>query len=57
MAGWDENTYYGVNNRIYHKGDESWSSLRFGTDDTVGCGVIKGRLFFTKNGRHEGAAH
>ncbi|KAI5816231.1 hypothetical protein BZA77DRAFT_65792 [Pyronema omphalodes] len=56
MADWDENAYYMEDNK-YHKGHESWSYLTFRTGDTVGCGVIKGRLFFTKNGRHLGVAH
>ncbi|KAI5815818.1 concanavalin A-like lectin/glucanase domain-containing protein [Pyronema omphalodes] len=58
MPGWDENTwgYHGDDGKTFHNTSHyGWEYIeKYGAGDTVGCGVIKGRLFFTKNGRFLG---
>jgi ankyrin repeat protein len=60
MPGWDEDTwgYHGDDGDKFHSSGSSAGHIEtYGPGDTVGCGVIDGRLFFTKNGRDLGAAH
>jgi hypothetical protein len=60
MPGWDEDTwgYHGDDGDKFHSSGSSDGHIEtYGPGDTVGCGVIDGRLFFTKNGRYLGAAH
>ncbi|KAI5809189.1 hypothetical protein BZA77DRAFT_364263 [Pyronema omphalodes] len=57
MPGWDDNTwgYHGDDGYKFHNTVYSLGFIeKYGAGDTVGCGVIKGRLFFTKNGKFLG---
>ncbi|KAI5811980.1 hypothetical protein BZA77DRAFT_253909 [Pyronema omphalodes] len=59
MPGWDHNTwgYHGDDGYKFHNTVHRLGFIEtYGAGDTVGCGVIAGRLFFTKNGKFLGAA-
>ena len=49
--------YYGYSGNIWSNGKNQRYGPKFGEGDVMGCGVIDGNCFFTKNGDFLGVAY